>query len=216
MNRPWQLWSALGRPLLNIFLWEQIYGDENSIAIAAVLNKLKFDPIILDVGCGPGVDANYWARVINKSFLYTGIDVTPDIIEIAKNRNFASKFMLFLQGDIFSIPNDYILSGHYNIVICKNVLEHLPSPDYSELNYKLAITNLCKMRPVLLILAFTHLLIDERTVIQNDAEIGIVKGFYVNKFNREEILVELAASNYVEVNIAKDFPNIIAVERKSK
>ncbi|MDP1743251.1 MAG: methyltransferase domain-containing protein [Candidatus Amesbacteria bacterium] len=76
-------------------------GDKGSIhhiklAIPAVMELLAVKPgeKILDIGCGQGVLAQY---IVSAQGLYTGIDVSEQLIKIAKNRKISQSN--FLVGD---------------------------------------------------------------------------------------------------------------------
>ena len=76
-------------------------GDKGSIhhtklAIPAVMELLAVKPNekILDIGCGQGVLAQY---IVSAQGLYTGIDVSEQLIKIAKNRKLANAE--FIRGD---------------------------------------------------------------------------------------------------------------------
>ena len=87
-------------------------GDKGSIhhtklAIPAVMELLKVKPNekVLDIGCGQGVLAQY---IVSAQGLYTGVDVSEQLIKIAKNRKLAppakplathGKNANFLRGD---------------------------------------------------------------------------------------------------------------------
>ena len=76
-------------------------GDKGSIhhtklAIPAVMELLKVKPNekVLDIGCGQGVLAQY---IVSAQGLYTGVDVSEQLIKIAKNRKLENAN--FLRGD---------------------------------------------------------------------------------------------------------------------
>ncbi|MBI5358690.1 methyltransferase domain-containing protein [Candidatus Amesbacteria bacterium] len=76
-------------------------GDKGSIhhtklAIPAVLELLAIKPNekVLDIGCGQGVLAQY---IVSAQGLYTGVDVSEQLIKIAKNRKINNAN--FLVGD---------------------------------------------------------------------------------------------------------------------
>lgn len=69
---------------------------------------------ILDVGCGFGDLFNFIAKQ-TKNFEYVGIDIVPEFIEAAYNRNRKAEFLV---GDYFSNP----LSKKFDIVISSGTL----------------------------------------------------------------------------------------------
>lgn len=105
---------------------------ESSKALAKLIQPyLKEEDKIGDIGCGGG----HYLRSIDgkatKKFHYVGVDQTSYYIQKAKeafsspiNYNELRLSTTFLEGDIFNLPlND----EEVDVVICNNVLLHLPS-----------------------------------------------------------------------------------------
>lgn len=79
---------------------------------------------ILDVGCGAGHYLVSYDRVLQgKKFRYTGVDITPKYIKIAQEVFGDRKDVDFLVGSIYKIP---FTNKKFDIVVCNNVLLHLP------------------------------------------------------------------------------------------
>lgn len=79
---------------------------------------------ILDVGCGAGhYLVSYDKALQGKKFHYTGVDVTPKYIEIAQEVFGNRQDVDFLVGSIYKIP---FADKTFDIVVCNNVLLHLP------------------------------------------------------------------------------------------
>jgi ubiquinone/menaquinone biosynthesis C-methylase UbiE len=104
---------------------------ESSKAAAKQVNKLiqKGDHI-LDIGCGGGHYLTSIDKLITTEFTYTGIDATEFYIAQAKkafennqHTNYR-KSASFVVGDIFNLP---VEDNSADIVMCNNVLLHLPS-----------------------------------------------------------------------------------------
>ena len=81
---------------------------------------------VLDVGCANGIDSHRYDP--NR---YLGIDVSHELINTAKNRNPQHIFICddaleFLDSDI-----------HFDFIICKAVLEHIPLDKALELYHKM-------------------------------------------------------------------------------
>lgn len=73
---------------------------------------------MLEVGCGPGVD--YAGAVnTNPAIDYTGIDITPQMVEHCSSTYPNGRF---LQGDITRLPFE---NATFPFVYCKDVLNHL-------------------------------------------------------------------------------------------
>jgi len=98
---------------------EYIKGTENQRVrerIANIVNESK----VLDVGCANGIDA---ARF--KPQHYIGIDISPELVHVAKER-FPNH--TFLVGEAKNIICKFKKEGkNFDFVICKAVLEHLPN-----------------------------------------------------------------------------------------
>jgi len=133
-NEDWRVWDE-----------EKEYGDvffkratgslpemESSKAAAKAVNKIISDQdSLLDVGCGTGHYLKSLISGVDKSFSYTGADATGYYIELAtkawsgvadSNENVLS--VKFKQADIFNLPFE---DQYADVVMCNNVLLHLPS-----------------------------------------------------------------------------------------
>ncbi len=130
----WRIWDK-----------EKEYGDlfykravgelpemESSKALAKVVKELvEDDDLIIDVGCGSGHYLRSLDNKIEKNFRYNGIDQTAYYIERAgeafsndSNVNAKRLETKFSVGDIFNLP---VQDNTAEIVMCNNVLLHLPS-----------------------------------------------------------------------------------------
>src|SRR5438876_5752222 len=79
---------------------------------------------ILDVGCGGGHYLRSFRRLLEVHFSYTGLDATPAFLEIAEQAWAGSKDVAFQLGDIYALP---FKDDEFDIVVCNDVLYHLPS-----------------------------------------------------------------------------------------
>ena len=74
----------------------------------------------LDVGCGAGLLAEPLARLGAK---VTGIDATPDVIEVARDHASAMGLAIdYRAGDIQE------LAGQFDLITCMEVIEHVADP----------------------------------------------------------------------------------------
>jgi len=95
---------------------------QSSIAVAKrVAGSVRSGDRILDVGCGSGHYLVSLRKYIHCPFEYVGVDATPQYLERARR---AFPEIEFVQGDIFDLP---FSDSEFDIVICNNVLLHLPS-----------------------------------------------------------------------------------------
>ena len=110
-------------------LFKRAVGDmpqmESSKAAARRLkDHIRMGDHILDVGCGAGHYLASLRDAIGRTFQYTGMDATPIMIDYARRAFEGESDVRFLEGDIFQIPFE---DGAFDIVMCNNVLLHLPS-----------------------------------------------------------------------------------------
>ena len=79
---------------------------------------------VLDVGCGPGLLACAFARVVRHA---TGIDLTPAMVEQARKtqREQGLSNVSWREGDIYSLP---FPDSEFSIVCSRYVLHHLENP----------------------------------------------------------------------------------------
>lgn len=82
------------------------------------------DDTVLDVGCGPGLLACAFARVVRHS---AGIDLTPAMLEQARKlqRELGLSNLNWQVGDITSLPYP---DQEFSIVSCRYVFHHLEDP----------------------------------------------------------------------------------------
>ena len=134
MEENWRIWDN-----------EKEYGDifykrasgaiaemESSKAIAKhVQSLIRENDLILDVGCGAGHYLVSLDKNVKIPFSYYGIDATSYYIQLAKkafqkknNTNPIRKHTNFKAGDIYCLQ---LADKFADIVMCNNVLQHLPS-----------------------------------------------------------------------------------------
>lgn len=134
MIENWRIWDE-----------EKEYGDlffkraigelpemESSKALAKVVKQLIHeDDLIVDVGCGGGHYLRSLDKALDKNFNYKGVDQTAYYVGNAQkafsmgiNQNSKRKSVEFIVGDIYNIP---VEDKTAEVVMCNNVLLHLPS-----------------------------------------------------------------------------------------
>lgn len=79
--------------------------------------KLLNGKKILDLGCGPGREAKYF---ISKGFEYTGLELSKEILELAKKIEPNAKYVF---GDMRNIPFE---DNSFNGVISLTSIIHIP------------------------------------------------------------------------------------------
>lgn len=89
--------------------------------ILAEIEKETFTDL-LDAGCGPAPMISLLAeKYPDKHF--TGIDLTPKMIEVAKSKNL--KNAEFVVGDCEKLP---FADASFDVVICSQSFHHYPNP----------------------------------------------------------------------------------------
>jgi len=127
-TKRWQQWGTPTDETSSVY-YKRATGElpemESSKALASLVKEwvLPRDSI-LDVGCGAGHYLQSLRREIAEPFRYTGLDATRRHIELAREAWKGQSDTDFQQGDIYSLPFD---DAEYDIVMCSNVLLHLPS-----------------------------------------------------------------------------------------
>jgi ubiquinone/menaquinone biosynthesis C-methylase UbiE len=95
---------------------------ESSKAVAEIVkNCIKPKDLILDIGCGVGHYLTSLKRTIDVPFSYHGVDCTKHYIDLARR---AFNTGTFHVGDIYDLK---FPDRCADIVMCNNVLLHLPS-----------------------------------------------------------------------------------------
>jgi ubiquinone/menaquinone biosynthesis C-methylase UbiE len=93
-----------------------------------VISLLNIHPNVhfLDIGCGTGWAIDQAANLVKGNGLFYGVDLSPKMVEKAKE-NFSGKDNFrFLQANSESIPLD---DDFFDIIICTNSFHHYLHPD---------------------------------------------------------------------------------------
>lgn len=85
------------------------------------LQKEKWDTL-LDAGCGPAPMITLLSKKYPERH-YTGIDLTPKMIENARNKKIPNSE--FVVGDCENLPFE---SNKFDVIICSNSFHHYPNP----------------------------------------------------------------------------------------
>lgn len=127
MTQKWKVWEEDNE--YGELLYKRATGElpemESSKKIARVIKELDLPNIrILDVGCGAGHYLRSLRRELGDTFEYVGCDATAQYIERAKKAFASDTKASFQQADIFNLD---FADNSFDLVICNNVLLHLPS-----------------------------------------------------------------------------------------
>lgn len=126
-NDVWRIWDRekkYGHVLYRRAIGELPEMESSKSLASQMAGIVKPEDRILDVGCGAGHYLRSLLSVLDIPFTYTGIDATKGYIELARKAWEYEKRASFMVGDIFSLPFD---SAEYDVVICCNMLLHLPA-----------------------------------------------------------------------------------------
>ena len=94
-------------------------------ALIAILD-LERDVSFLDIGCGTGWAIGQAAKIIDGEGEFYGVDLSPKMIEKAKE-NFSDKNNFhFIEANSESIP---LADNFFDIIICTNSFHHYLHPD---------------------------------------------------------------------------------------
>ncbi|SEH53762.1 Methyltransferase domain-containing protein [Magnetospirillum fulvum] len=131
MCEKWQkewLSEAEGKDYGDLF-FKRATGDtpemeSSKAASTRVDSLLRPNDTVVDVGCGAGHYLYSLRSRLKTPFLYRGVDATPYYIDRAKAAFKHDDHADFQIGNIFDLPLDNAVG---DIVMCNNVLLHLPS-----------------------------------------------------------------------------------------
>jgi ubiquinone/menaquinone biosynthesis C-methylase UbiE len=121
----WRIWKKY--PQYGDLLFKRATGEldemECSKSLCSVLSPIYEKPMrVLDVGCGSGHYLHSLKKRIDPAINYTGVDATEYYVELARKAFPETQFFI---GDIFNLD---FLSDSFDIVMCNNLLLHLPPP----------------------------------------------------------------------------------------
>ncbi len=78
---------------------------------------------VLDAGCGEGYATDFMARLL-PGVQFTGIDLSGEAVAFAREQ--FGEAATFEQGSLYELP---FADGHFDAVVCSEVLEHLDHPE---------------------------------------------------------------------------------------
>lgn len=168
-------------------------GNKVRIKIAEIINTLH-EPSIIDIGCGPGLEYCSLAMRVMGNFQYTGVDFADNMLEVARLRAsiFGRDNFTFMKGDLYALPTDELRAGTFDVLISKDVLEHLPPPDvHSERNFATAVEHFVAMKPKHILLGFHLGLGTEGSDIINLCDDKLYRNVYL-----ESTMLDLLSPEY--------------------
>ncbi|MBK9016952.1 MAG: class I SAM-dependent methyltransferase [Saprospiraceae bacterium] len=125
MNSPiLKVWDNLAAVYQDKFMDMELYNDTYN-AFIQLLEKPKSQ--IFEIGCGPGNITRYLLTK-RPDFQITGIDMAPNMVELAKKNNPTAQFMVMDCREIDSLDNH-----HYDAIVCGFCLPYLSKEETAKL-----------------------------------------------------------------------------------
>jgi ubiquinone/menaquinone biosynthesis C-methylase UbiE len=124
-----QNWANWGDQKYAEVMYRRAIGDlpemESSKAVARrVIPFWTIGNTILDVGCGVGHYLRSLRRELGSGFDYTGVDIAPHHLALAKKAFARDTRACFEEADLFSLRYQ---DDSFDIAICTNLMQNLPS-----------------------------------------------------------------------------------------
>ncbi|MDJ0893593.1 MAG: class I SAM-dependent methyltransferase [Alphaproteobacteria bacterium] len=122
--RPDQAGSVYGEVMFRRATGELPEMESTKAVAARLARTARPGDHILDVGCGVGHYLRGLQTALGFEFSYTGVDATEHFVKLAQEAFKGVDRAQFIQGDIFELPFE---DARFDIVMCNNVLLHLPT-----------------------------------------------------------------------------------------
>jgi SAM-dependent methyltransferase len=127
MNILEKSWNSFSPNIAKKYLRGHGHPSENSkkILLTVIKNNFGAEPVrIIDLGCGNAQLLEYFKKH-DLSCEYTGVDISIDLLKVAKKNHGSSKFIL---DDINQLSRVF---HKYDLAIYSHVVELIASPDRS-------------------------------------------------------------------------------------
>lgn len=105
--------------------YERIIHENVEESLSKIVNKISFNSVVLDVGCGSGMLGSYLSK--SRGCIVDGVDSDESAIKICRSN---SKYRLTEVKNLESelLTNVFLTEG-YDYIVVADVLEHLACPD---------------------------------------------------------------------------------------
>jgi ubiquinone/menaquinone biosynthesis C-methylase UbiE len=123
----WKHWdkeTGYGEVLYKRAIGEFPEMESSKFVAMEIKNHIRNGDALLDVGCGAGHYLRSLRREIGDKFHYTGSDATRNYIDLACAAFKDDAKAKFMVSDIFNLD---VPDNSFDIVMCNNLLLHLPS-----------------------------------------------------------------------------------------
>jgi ubiquinone/menaquinone biosynthesis C-methylase UbiE len=117
----WDKWAE--KPDDKGWIQKRLRKDQSKVIS---LMDFKENTHFLDAGCGTGWAVGEVAKLVNNKGLFYGIDLSPKMIEKAKDNFSGQENFHFIKANAESIPLD---GDFFDIIICTNSFHHYLHPD---------------------------------------------------------------------------------------
>lgn len=117
----WDKWA----PIADGKGWRYEYlrkGQSHVISLADIKENMNF----LDIGCGTGWALGQAARILNNKGHFYGVDISPKMIEKAKDNFKGYSNFQFIKANSEAIPLD---NDFFDVIICTNSFHHYLHPE---------------------------------------------------------------------------------------
>ncbi len=95
--------------------------------VRQILGTIPPNSNILDLGCGNGELGSELVRIGHKG-QYLGLDSSPELLAIARERLTDSRYITFMIADLSAIDWEiHILDAPFDVIVAFAVLHHIPS-----------------------------------------------------------------------------------------
>lgn len=137
MDKNWRIWDSAHQ--YGNYFKQRADGTldemESSKSICDIINNHYAKKMtVADIGCGCGHYLRSLIKRVDQNISYIGLDYTNFFL---KNARQVFENYSFINGDIFHLP---FKNNTFDIVLCSNVLLHIPPPPANSLKELIRIT----------------------------------------------------------------------------
>jgi len=105
-------------------IWSRYFSQSYDAVIESSKKSIKKSTFnVVDVGCGTGLFLQRFSNKIPGVNALTGIDLSKEMIKIARNKKYTAKKIVF---SVESSSSMSLETSEYDVVFCLNALHHFP------------------------------------------------------------------------------------------